>query len=292
MSQIEQVANILKNNEGKKLSALEIANLLLENYWEDTYKFRLKDYHGDRDKLLKQVRGEIYPLQKSMHKYNIKWLENVKPRTYYYECDENINKISTNIEFYDTKDNDNYINERSLYDKFIEYLKIDFNLYAKRIDETKARKDIVKNKWFYPDIVALEPLLEDWDQETKECFKSSFRQSARLWSFELKYELSSDNVRESYFQSVSNSTWANEGYLVSRYIDNNAIEELRALCSLHGIGVISFDPNDLSQSEILIPSKHREINWKSIDKLITKNSDFRDFIINVNIYLSQGYLKF
>jgi len=49
-------------------------------------------------------------------------------------------------------------------------------------------------------------------------------------------------VREAFFQAVSNSTWANNGYLVAREIQGaETMNELRILAGLHGIGFILLD---------------------------------------------------
>jgi hypothetical protein len=56
-------------------------------------------------------------------------------------------------------------------------------------------------------------------------FKQGGGQSVRLWSFEVKKELNSSNVRKSFFQAVSNSSWANEGYLVAVSIVGEQVEQ-------------------------------------------------------------------
>jgi len=44
--------------------------------------------------------------------------------------------------------------------------------------------------------------------EIKECVKEYSEKKSRLWSFEVKILLNRSNIRESFFQAVSNSTWA------------------------------------------------------------------------------------
>lgn len=41
----------------------------------------------------------------------------------------------------------------------------------------------------------------------------------KIFSFELKLKLKFENLKEAYFQAVSNSSWVNEGYLVASDID-------------------------------------------------------------------------
>lgn len=50
----------------------------------------------------------------------------------------------------------------------------------------------------------------------------------RIYSFELKKILNRGNYRESFFQAVSNSSWAHEGYLVCANLkeDEDLLSEL------------------------------------------------------------------
>ena len=77
--------------------------------------------------------------------------------------------------------------------------------------------------------------------EVKNLVKAYAATRAKLWSFEVKKKPSLGTVRESLFQAVSNSSWANYGYLVAAEIDKKADKELRILCSLHGIGLIKLN---------------------------------------------------
>ena len=55
----------------------------------------------------------------------------------------------------------------------------------------------------------------------------------KIYSFEMKKYLSIANLREYYFQAVSNSSWANEGYLVALNIDKNDKELMELIGSLN-----------------------------------------------------------
>ena len=62
----------------------------------------------------------------------------------------------------------------------------------------------------------------------------------KLWSFEVKMLVNRSNIREVFFQTVSNSSWSNFGYLVASEIEGtDTLKELRILSSLHGIGIYS-----------------------------------------------------
>lgn len=289
LSQPQKISKILKENIGIEFTVQEIAKLLISTYKDEYEEKRIKT-NKSNEELQNQVEREIYSQTKILKNYNVLWKDNPKPRKYYY----NNEKIKTNIEEH-TYNEETFKLESSLYDPFMRYLSETFNLDAVRIRESASKRSEVKNKniWLYPDIVALEPLLDSWQKEPIDCFKESYNSPARLWSFELKTDLTISNVRESFFQAVSNSTWANEGYLVAKSINSEAEEELRTLSPLHGIGVIIFDPKDFSKSGILIPSiQRKDVDWKSINKLIVQNKDFKKFMQSVSIYLTKGYHTF
>lgn len=60
--------------------------------------------------------------------------------------------------------------------------------------------------------------LEEWEPELIELGELSDNNLIKLYSFELKKSLNKGNYREAYFQAVSNSSWAHEGYLVASEI--------------------------------------------------------------------------
>lgn len=183
--------------------------------------------------------------------------------------------------------------EHDVYPKLMEYLNTEFNLYCLRIDEKKSKNNRGKNgnQWLHPDIVAMQALDLTWNNDIRQCVKLSSGQNVRLWSFEVKLELNSSNVRESFFQAVSNSSWANEGYLVATSITGeHTLEELRILSALHGIGVIILNlDEDNVQGEILLPAQRKsEIDWQSVNRIVEQNKDFKTFVEYVVIYYQSG----
>ncbi len=114
----------------------------------------------------------------------------------------------------------------------------------------------------------------------------------KLFSFELKKELSLSNLKKSYFQAVSNSTWANEGYLVVKNISEkdkeDILDELRRLNQSFGIGVIKLE-SEISNSKILLPAKEREIDIPTLNMLIEQNpKNFEPFIEKINKQIEKG----
>ena len=185
--------------------------------------------------------------------------------------------------------------EHQLYPILIEYLKSEHKLYCQRIDEkrSKNQRGAGGNQWLHPDIVAMQPIDKEWHELVRTCVQKGKGQSVRLWSFEVKRELNVSTVRMSFFQAVSNSSWANEGYLVAISISDSKVEqELRMLSSLHGIGVILLNPENPSESEILLPAKARtEIDWESVNRIVAENQDFKDYIELVSTYFETGRIR-
>ncbi len=97
-------------------------------------------------------------------------------------------------------------------------------------------------------------------------------------------------LKEYYFQAVSNSSWAHEGYLVTLKLDDepSLIDEIRRLNNSFGIGLIKLDPINIEQSEIVFSAKTKDfLDWETIDTLTKLNFDFqnfiKDFIEDINI---------
>ena len=97
----------------------------------------------------------------------------------------------------------------------------------------------------------------------------------------MKKTLNFTNLREYYFQAVSNSSWANEGYIVALDIDedDSFLAELKRLNNAFGIGVIKLNAENIIMSnlksdragiiaDVLI--KHSVI--KAVEELYEKNN--------------------
>ncbi|GAA9970076.1 hypothetical protein VN0935_07460 [Helicobacter pylori] len=110
----------------------------------------------------------------------------------------------------------------------------------------------------------------------------------KLFSFELKVNLELTNLKESYFQAVSNSSWANEGYLVVKNIDDEVLGELRRLNQSFGIGVIKLE-SEISNSKILLLAREREIDIPTLNKLVEQSpKDFKPFMEEINKQIEKG----
>lgn len=150
--------------------------------------------------------------------------------------------------------------------------------YTKSISHSLSNKKEY-GEWIHPDIVGCSFLFEGWDNEVLELKTSIGEVSIKLYSFELKRELNSANLRESFFQTVSNSSWANEAYLVTSKISDNIMSELSRLSSSFGIGIILLNINKVDLSDIVLPAKLKEnLDWDMIKKLASMNDNYKEFI--------------
>lgn len=152
--------------------------------------------------------------------------------------------------------------------------------YLKTIRHSKSDKKEF-GEWVHPDMVGCYFPFGDWTNEVVEVSTLLGASAFKLFSYELKRQISLSNLREAFFQTVSNSSWANETYLAAADIDTDAdfTNELERLSSAFGVGIIKLNINDPDSSELILPARSREsIDWETANKLATMNPDFRDFL--------------
>ncbi len=195
----------------------------------------------------------------------------------------------------------NSFHERVLHPLLVKFLDKDpnFRLLCKTIYHERCKKDKRgKCEWNYPDIVGVYfpynkyPPFDKYDGETLKFLHHTGQKRHKLFSFELKKELSFPNLKESYFQAVSNSSWANEGYLVVKNISEkdkeDILDELRRLNQSFGIGVIKLE-SEISNSKILLPAKEREIDIPTLNMLVEQSpEDFKPFMEEINKQIEKG----
>ena len=150
---------------------------------------------------------------------------------------------------------------------------------------SSSRKQAGRTEWLHPDIVGIHFAFKDFSKETLNLQKLLSTSSYKLFSFELKIKLDMAHLREYYFQAVSNSSWAHEGYLVVNELDFNddLMDELRRLNNAFGIGLIELNAENFEQSKIVFFARHNdELDWLTIDQLAKLNKDFLDFLDDID----------
>jgi uncharacterized protein len=307
LSQSQKVVQFLCKNPNEKFTARAIAEAIVSLYPEDYAEKRNSQRFANNKAFITQIVAEIGSKKDSIVNINphIFWQDKPKPRMYWFDPEKystHIPLISTNddlelddLEVDTTPATNHALTEHDLYPLLIEYLKSELKLFCQRIDEKRSKNSRGSggNHWLHPDIVAMQPIDKEWNELIRSCVKQGGGQSVRLWSFEVKKELNVANARKNFFQAVSNSSWANEGYLVATSItDSNTEKELRMLSALHGIGVILLNPENPSESEMILPARSRpDVDWESTNRILSENEDFRDYIELVSTYYQTGRLR-
>ncbi|MFA6196941.1 MAG: hypothetical protein WC656_09900 [Sulfurimonas sp.] len=214
-----------------------------------------------------------------------------KGRSYYYYLTKNeiLNNIIETLteEKIEVKKNSNVdFSERDLHPLFVSYLKSK-GIFAKTIlhEESKNSKDDTQ-KWAHPDVVGVKFVKLKSEISVKLLKTLEKKDSCEIISYELKKEINSDTeLKKCYFQAVSNSSWANRGYLVAFEIDDHLKEEIERLNKAFGIGVIKLHANPF-ESEVLFSSSYRDLDYQTIDKLCHINTKYKDFIEQIEKILN------
>ncbi|GAA0194165.1 HTH domain-containing protein [Fulvivirga kasyanovii] len=182
--------------------------------------------------------------------------------------------------------------EKDLHQVLAYYIKNHLGAYPKTLNHSKSRKKEF-GAWVHPDMVACYFPQDHWKHEVYDLSQLMGDAQIGLFSFEIKTHLSFSNLRESFFQAVSNSSWAHEGFLVAAEIkkDRDFLIELERLSKSFGIGVLKLDLEDPDSSEEILPAESREfIDWDTVDKLMM-NADFREFIGRVKNDISSKEVR-
>lgn len=176
--------------------------------------------------------------------------------------------------------------ESSLHQLLSNYL-LSKNIYTKTIFHVTSSKSVdPAQKWVHPDMIGVE-YNEFQEAATRTLLKAAeTKEYIALYSYELKRTIENDHqLKEYFFQALSNSSWANYGYLVAFDINEDLMEEIARLNRAFGIGIIQLSPYADATKE-LYPARHNELDYYTIDKLCRINQDFKDFIIKATKVLN------
>ncbi|MBK8569166.1 MAG: HrgA protein [Nitrosomonadales bacterium] len=187
--------------------------------------------------------------------------------------------------------------ERDLHPLLVKYLFSDphFSCNTKTIfHENSIKKSKGANEWLHPDLVGVYFPFSDYSPETRDLQSYLNVSSIKLFAFEMKIHLSFSNLRQSFFQAVSNASWANEGYLVCLKIDEDPDfkNEIQRLSNAFGIGIIKLNGQTVSESEVHFPARGKEtIDWDTVNRLAEDSPDFRKFISDLTEDIKLSKIK-
>ncbi|WP_332774158.1 hypothetical protein [Phenylobacterium sp.] len=293
------VLDYLTRNAGTRLTVGEIALALSD---EHPARFKAKrEKLGSKSALVTQVTREIYGRRAAMVRQFSQILTDASrsPIRLFVEAADELEVVSepTAAEIISAPDENEAVaaeqrREHGLYAPLQAYLAEAHGVVSKRIRESTSsnRRGRYGNRWLHPDIVGMMTPGLHWEDLVRQCSSAMPMRKAKLVSVEVKLALTASTVRASFFQAASNSLWANRAYLAATEVrGEDTLEELTVLCSLHGVGYIAIDPDNASESRILIPAREREeVDWASANRIAKENADFRAYLQQVLNYLHTG----
>lgn len=294
------VYEILKSNPDQKMTARMIAEEVHRIKPDECKKKKEKSKFKDDKELITQIIAEIASTKELILKKDKSILTiEERPRKFIYKTIDNDNEVEIEVDEEDIVEKNILEAEKDLYPKLCSFLWLNKKIYPKRIDEKKSTNSKGKkgNIWLHPDVVGFEFYIDGFDQNIIDLINEiKAEEKIALYSYEVKLSLNKSNIRESYFQAASNSSWANYGYLVSSNIKEDVIPECKILSNQFGIGLILLDKDEPTEnSEILINARRNNLNWASINRIFEQNSDFQEFIktirdsLKVNKVIMQGW---
>lgn len=266
----EAILKVLEDNQGS-FTYLEVLKMIdSKNYvdWSnsktpsDTIGAQLGHFIRQNDTRVKRVKGK-----KGFEYYSSK-----------YERELNLSEIIEKEESSSKKSESKKYQERDLHKLLSSYLKSQ-NTYSKTIfHEKSANSKDDHQKWIHPDMIGID-FLNLKNKKSNALLKVINKADAfNLISYEIKREIKSDyELKKCFFQAVSNSSWANYGFLVAFEISQNLMDEMERLNQSFGIGIIELKGNPY-ESKILFQAKFKELDFKTMDKLCEINPEFENFI--------------
>ena len=304
MNLVKTVVGYMKSRPEEKFTARQLAEWVFAAHPVECAAKKAASSSISTDaQLVQQLTAEIGAQRPGLQKRHpeVKTTEG-RPRRYYYstlsdsaEVAAVEHEIGGRDTAFPTEARQPRMTEHALYPMLDLFMREEFGLYCLRIDEKRSsnRRGASGNHWLHPDVVAMEDLGADWARDVRDCVSQCSARRARLWSFEVKLLLNRSNVRESFFQAVSNSSWANFGYLVAaEVVGADTLKELRMLYAAHGIGLIQLDVENPADSQVLIPARERdEVDWDMVNRLATENADYLEYVRLIRQFHQTGEVR-
>lgn len=274
------VLSILEESE-KSLTAREIAEIITDKEPEFCENKKKNTTRKTEKELFEQLVHEINSMYKRRLEKQSIYRTADRPKKYFYSS------VVEDKEEYPAENKPtgvkNQQKEKELYPKLAQFCK-SIEIKTLRIDEKKTSKvnGSNYNKWLHADVVGFKDLSSNYNKVTKECFINNSNEKSALYSFEVKDGIiRRSQLREYFFQTVSNSSWANYSYIVSEGIEEDAKEELQLLCASFNIGYIQLNREEPLESDIIIQAQKTDLDWDMIDR-ISVNPDFSQFLYNIS----------
>ena len=286
----EMCEEFLRNHEGTWFDGREFAEGLIEEY-KDYFEIKRANSKQRNFDLVSQVSAEI-----KLNRYedlDPHILFEPNPRRFCYDSskvrNENTTEVNSNV--IKMEDSVCVLKEADLYPILIDYLTKEKGLRCYRIDDRKSRNlnGSGFNKYLHPDVVAVKALDIHWNSKVRECARKSNSNTILYSSYEVKKCAKKGDISEFIIQTIHNSMWANESYLVVKDIDNGARSLLIRETETNGVGLLELNTEKCEDSRMLVHPKLRDsVVWSTVNHLFEENRDFEEFISDVYSYLIIG----
>ena len=180
--------------------------------------------------------------------------------------------------------------EASLHKPLGEYLRVRRNMFARTINANASKKSKKGGmRWGAPDMLGV--VFTSYKNSTlRTLFSKLYIPTVKLVAFELKRELNMANLVSSFFQAVSNASWANEGWLVAKEMseDPDFKLELQRLNQAFKVGILQLNYDDPENSVVIFPAIRRsDLDLETMNKLI-QNKDIEIFLGDINSVLESS----
>lgn len=181
--------------------------------------------------------------------------------------------------------------ELNYYDAVVAWLRGNVKVESRKLNHVTAKKAIKgSNHWRFPDIVGIRKrnYLESGILKVADLTGQNYY--PEIWSFEVKKELAAGNLREYFFECLSNSGWANRRYVVVALekgknisIEDKDISEFRKLSLRYHVGLIQVTTlntkiSEEGSSSILVECPRQDLDLEIMNDLCVSLPEFKDWL--------------
>lgn len=160
--------------------------------------------------------------------------------------------------------------------------------YPKTVYHEQSNRSDTAQKWIHPDMISASFVKMNNTTVSNLLRATEADDAMKFCSYELKIKITTDyELKQAFFQALSNSNWANYGYLVAFEITDNVdvLDEMERLSQSFGIGIIKLD-YEPSKTKVLFPARKKDLEFKTIDKICSINKEFKQFVDKVTTILT------
>ncbi len=264
MEKIESVLSEVLPDQQNAINGVKLANLIsnkLPDVKESTIRQYLTSLHNDPSSILAKIPGRQGYYKRDSISIEIRDGLNEKQ----------LAKIERDEETASARDKQREEKFRAIFARYNESTSA--SMLSISIEHTIGKKrEKGANKWKFPDIVLVSWEVGEFSDDVFRINSSMLKirqslgeQPFKLYSNELKAEIRFSNLRENFFQCVSNSKWAHVAQLVIAVDinDQKLLEELSRLGKSYDVTIVTYGLSHELLDEL--PDAKAIINMESDD---------------------------